>query len=263
MAVRAATADDYPAFVELFDALETGDDTTPQPEWEQRLMPQTLVYEDEGRTLAYVLFQVLADLGYIRHLAVDAAHRGRGIGRTLMSAVGARLREAGIETWCLNVKPDNVPAIALYEKLGMRQQYTTHVVRMHWDVPARLPPADADVDLLEPSDDAAVEAALGMPGGLIAKQRGPGCELLVARRDGHPMGLAAFRPSFPGAYPFRAADLGTTRTLLDAMYPRRDETKEIVQVVLEDAEPIARALVDAGGWPHLEIVHLKGPVPTP
>ncbi len=262
MAVRAAAPADYPAFVGLFAALETGDDTTPQPEWERRLMPQTLVYEDTGRTIGYVFFQVLDALGYIRHLAVDAAHRGRGIGRTLMSAVATRLRESGIETWCLNVKPDNVPAIALYEKMGMRQQYATDVIRMHWDVPGRLPEGDALADVLDSSDDAAVEAALGMSRGLLDLQRGREGHLLVARRDGRAVGVAAFRPSFPGAFPFRAIDLPATRTLLDAMHSRRDETKDFVQVVLEDAAPLSRALIDAGGWLHLQIVHLRGPVPV-
>lgn len=51
---------------------------------------------------------------------VDAAHRGRGHGRTLMLAAENACREAGATALTLNVFTGNTPALRLYESLGYR-----------------------------------------------------------------------------------------------------------------------------------------------
>jgi [ribosomal protein S18]-alanine N-acetyltransferase len=52
-------------------------------------------------------------------LSVLQRHRRRGIGERLMRALLSEVRQAGEidEVW-LSVAPDNLPALALYEKLG-------------------------------------------------------------------------------------------------------------------------------------------------
>ena len=51
-------------------------------------------------------------------MVVAGSHRGRGIGRALIEAVGAWARARGSRALGLRVFPDNVPALALYRAAG-------------------------------------------------------------------------------------------------------------------------------------------------
>jgi ribosomal protein S18 acetylase RimI-like enzyme len=53
-------------------------------------------------------------------LGVEAAWRGRGIGRALLMALAERARGAGIEALSLSVDANNAPAVALYQSMGFR-----------------------------------------------------------------------------------------------------------------------------------------------
>jgi GNAT superfamily N-acetyltransferase len=53
-------------------------------------------------------------------LGVEAAWRGRGIGRALLTALAERARRAGIEALSLSVDANNAPAVALYQSMGFR-----------------------------------------------------------------------------------------------------------------------------------------------
>jgi GNAT superfamily N-acetyltransferase len=57
---------------------------------------------------------------HVLSVEVDAAHRGRGHGRTLMLAAENACREAGVTALALNVFAGNTPALRLYESLGYR-----------------------------------------------------------------------------------------------------------------------------------------------
>jgi ribosomal protein S18 acetylase RimI-like enzyme len=56
--------------------------------------------------------------GEINYLYVDAAMAGRGIGRRMMAALAADLRDRGFASAALGVVAANVGAIAFYERLG-------------------------------------------------------------------------------------------------------------------------------------------------
>ncbi|WP_228551676.1 GNAT family N-acetyltransferase [Paenibacillus sp. B01] len=56
--------------------------------------------------------------GYLYHLAVDAEHRGRGIGRQLAERSLAALGEAGIERCHLMVLEDNESGVAFWSRSG-------------------------------------------------------------------------------------------------------------------------------------------------
>jgi RimJ/RimL family protein N-acetyltransferase len=60
----------------------------------------------------------VADLG----LMVAAGHRRRGVGTALLRAAESWALEAGVTKLELHVFPHNVPAIALYERLGYEQE---------------------------------------------------------------------------------------------------------------------------------------------
>ncbi|HTE65154.1 MAG TPA: GNAT family N-acetyltransferase, partial [Candidatus Binatia bacterium] len=53
-------------------------------------------------------------------LGVEAAWRGRGIGRALLTALFDRARSDGIEALSLSVDANNAPALALYQSMGFR-----------------------------------------------------------------------------------------------------------------------------------------------
>jgi ribosomal protein S18 acetylase RimI-like enzyme len=53
-------------------------------------------------------------------LGVEAAWRGRGIGRALLTALFERARGEGIEALSLSVDANNAPAMALYQSMGFR-----------------------------------------------------------------------------------------------------------------------------------------------
>ena len=73
----------------------------------------------EPEFAGFVLFQCIGDLAEILTLAVAPDHRGRGLGRTLVQQVFARARETGAEKVMLEVQDGNLPAVQLYESLGM------------------------------------------------------------------------------------------------------------------------------------------------
>jgi putative acetyltransferase len=59
-------------------------------------------------------------------MGVLAAHRGRGIGRALLSACVAKARANGLSRIELDVRADNEPAISLYERVGFRREGRKH-----------------------------------------------------------------------------------------------------------------------------------------
>ncbi len=263
MTTRPADASDYDAFVRLFAELATGDDIPSAAVWSGELAPSSLVHVIDGTVVGYIYVQSL-DVGFVRHLAIDPAFRGRGLGRSLMRAAAKQLRDRGIEQWCLNVKPDNVPALALYEGMGMARQFTSVAMRMGWDIIGRLPTPSSAVAVLplQPPEDPDVERALALPRGLLERNRArPGARLLVARDGELIVGAAVFRPEFPGAYPFRARDGGVASALMAAMRPHAIPTKTFMQLVLEDSPGLEEIFGRAGASRHLEIVQLRGPVP--
>jgi ribosomal protein S18 acetylase RimI-like enzyme len=56
----------------------------------------------------------------IHDLAVLATHRGRGIGRALLTAAEEMARSRGFDKLTLEVQEDNLPARRLYERCGFR-----------------------------------------------------------------------------------------------------------------------------------------------
>lgn len=58
------------------------------------------------------------DDAQVMTIAVTRAHQGRGIGAALLAALVARARDLGARAMMLEVRVDNAPALALYERFG-------------------------------------------------------------------------------------------------------------------------------------------------
>ncbi|NUP12707.1 MAG: GNAT family N-acetyltransferase [Polyangiaceae bacterium] len=271
IAIEPARPEDFPTFLELFEELQTGDTPPTRDQFESTIRPGTLVAKREGVIVGYAFSQIFGDLCYVRHLVSAPASRRSGVGRALMGAVVERAKEAGARRWQLNVKVDNEPAIALYTSLGLRRVFETVVVRIEWAsvraIEVELPPG-VRVGRVDEAQRARLEKAFALPEGLIAPSD---AKVLVAAFDlrDEPLALALFVPSFPGVPTFRARAVEPALAVVAALatyaVPIEDEVRtwreQGVQIVVEDAEDVARALLARGGREHFRIVQLAGNLP--
>jgi ribosomal protein S18 acetylase RimI-like enzyme len=252
-AIRAATAADYPAFAAL-SAEPNRDDIPSRERW---LDDYTLVDDAGGVLGGYVSFYRLHTAGFVRSLVVSPLARG-GIGEQLMRAAASSLRAAGVAEWRLNVKPENTPAIALYEKLGMIVEHRSTVLSIAWADTDRLVAEAATALPIDPAEDEDVERGLGLLPGRLAMARTRPDRVLVQLRDAAcaPVGVAGFDPPRAIAFPFRVAGLGLTAPLLAALRPHARHAR--FQLVIEDDDALAAMLEVAGAAVARRLLHYRG-----
>ena len=83
-----------------------------------------LVAEDGGRAVGMATAQLVVSTAEgaasagVEDVGVDAALRGRGVGRRLLAAAEAWARERGAARLQLRADRDNAPALAFYRRLG-------------------------------------------------------------------------------------------------------------------------------------------------
>ena len=84
-----------------------------------------------GGLAAYVLpkFEQARYEIYIYDLAVDEAHRRRGIATALIRALQEEARRIGAWVIYVQADPPDAPAVALYGRLGVREDV------LHFDIP--------------------------------------------------------------------------------------------------------------------------------
>ena len=80
-----------------------------------------LVALDGASVAGSIGSQSVLDEADMMNVAVHPDYRRQGIGEKLVLALAQALTEKGIRGLMLEVRESNVPAIALYEKLGFRQ----------------------------------------------------------------------------------------------------------------------------------------------
>lgn len=71
-----------------------------------------------GRLRGFVLSRLAADEAEILTIAVEAASRGKGVGRALLSENLRQATNAGAKAMFLEVDQGNAAALALYKRLG-------------------------------------------------------------------------------------------------------------------------------------------------
>lgn len=263
--VVAASREHHAEFARFFAGLELDDPVPEVDRWVAEMAPSTFFLSDGVRFVGYAFGDAYGERAYVVHLVVDAASRGRGVGRALMRELARRFRAAGSTSWELNVKPDNRSAIALYERCGMRARYASHALRIDWADVSKLPRSERVVEArsVEPADDRAIERAFDLPDGRVARVRGFAGQVLVqlVERDSV-VAFARFDPSFPGCFPFRVADPEFARVLLEQLAPHARSGDPWIQLVIEDDEPTTAALRAVGARTSLEIVHMGGAIPA-
>lgn len=134
--IRAATVADVPVLLELIRALAEyekllGEVTATEAALRETLFgersyAEAIIAWEDGHALGFALYfhnysTFLAKPGiYLEDLFVRPGHRGRGLGRRLLSAVAAIAveRDCGRFEWA--VLDWNAPAIAFYQRLGAR-----------------------------------------------------------------------------------------------------------------------------------------------
>lgn len=90
--------------------------------WEEAANENTLylLALDDRLVIGYAGAWLVAGEAQITNVAVSPAYRGQGVGTGLMTELVRRFKERGITAMTLEVRPSNVPALALYEKFGMK-----------------------------------------------------------------------------------------------------------------------------------------------
>jgi [ribosomal protein S18]-alanine N-acetyltransferase len=76
------------------------------------------VFEDETAPAGLALWQVAADEAELLTIGIVPGRRGAGLGRFLLAASCAAMREAGAMRCFLEVADDNIAARTLYERCG-------------------------------------------------------------------------------------------------------------------------------------------------
>jgi ribosomal-protein-alanine N-acetyltransferase len=76
--------------------------------------PDTFLVIEEGTMLGYIIF---TPNGHVISLAVDPAHRRKGIGTRLMNTCGSQFK---ISRLWVEVRESNIGAHKFYEKLGFQ-----------------------------------------------------------------------------------------------------------------------------------------------
>lgn len=259
--IRRASVADYDDFCRLFPELLVDDPVPGLDAWTSSLCPSTWIAAQDGNVVGYCYFQEYAEAGYVRHVVVDPTVRRSGLGAALMHATAEYLRSRGKSSWRLNVMPNNQAALALYERMGLGVKYRAKSLRLPWLALEALLPGNAVVSTLTPDRDEALERRFEIPRGQLDGGRRAGRLLLEASsatvRDS--LGLAAFNPQFPGAFPFRVCDLDAVAPLLHAMR-RHVPNDEYVNLVAEDDQRLADLLISVGASVRHEILHLEGPL---
>ena len=148
-ALTAADADLLAAMLDLFgdafDDREAYGSARPSRAYAQRLLGSNtfiaLVARHGARVVgglaAYVLHKFEQERSeiYIYDLAVAQAHRRQGVATALIRALQDIAAQRGAYVIFVQADPPDAPAIALYDKLGAREEV------LHFDIPVRGPAA--------------------------------------------------------------------------------------------------------------------------
>jgi ribosomal protein S18 acetylase RimI-like enzyme len=125
--VAGMTAADYDEAVALWRACEgiglsAADGREGIAAFLERNPGLSVVAREGGRLVGTCLCGHDGRRGYLHHVAVAAAHRGRGLGRQLVEECLERLAAAGIAKCHAFLRADNGPGEAFWQALGWQER---------------------------------------------------------------------------------------------------------------------------------------------
>ena len=132
MNIRAMTAADWPAAARIYEeGIATGTATfeTEAPgyeDWDRAHLPSCrLAAEENGTVVGWAALSPVSVRPVYRGVAevsvyVAAAHRGRGVGRALLTALIASSEQAGLWTLQSAIQRENLASLALHRLCGFR-----------------------------------------------------------------------------------------------------------------------------------------------
>jgi ribosomal protein S18 acetylase RimI-like enzyme len=124
--IEVATPRDREATIALWEAAGlTRPWNDPGSDFDLALATSTsdvLLARDGGDLVGSVMVGFDGHRGWVYYLATDPKRRKRGIGRALMTAAEAKLRELGCPRIRLMVRGGNLPARGFYEAVGYEVQ---------------------------------------------------------------------------------------------------------------------------------------------
>jgi GNAT superfamily N-acetyltransferase len=251
--LRAATADDYAAFARFFVELEVPDPVPTMERWLGEICASAVMVVEHDAPIGYGSWLPLGELGHVRHVVVDAAARGRGVGRMIMDALAQRMHTAGHARWQLYVKEENAAGRRLYENCGMHIVARSIALELRWDCVERLPRGRN----LHPTSPV---AALGVSAATLADwQQQPVAKIAMLVDDqGVAAGIARFDPEHPGARPFVVDAPDAIRPLLEALRPHKRAADESLRLVVDDREDVCACLTAAGASVLLRLLRYQG-----
>ncbi len=91
----------------------------------RRPFPGVVIESPPGRIAGYCFTHVWGSLGWLGTLGVAPRKQGFGLGRAVIAAGLAVLREAGCTTLALETMPESGKNLALYTSLGLEARYMT------------------------------------------------------------------------------------------------------------------------------------------
>jgi ribosomal protein S18 acetylase RimI-like enzyme len=126
VSLRAATAADVPRLSDLVDAAYRGYverlGGPPRPmtdDYAEVVRTHTVVVgESDGEILGLIVLGVDDEGFFVDNVAVDPAHQGAGVGRTLLEHAESAARDAGFDSIYLYTHERLVENLALYSRIG-------------------------------------------------------------------------------------------------------------------------------------------------
>lgn len=244
---RRATAADYTTFARLFPELAVPDPLPSPEQFVERMVPRIVIIEDDGGALGYGFSHLYGQTTHVVHVVAAKDARGRGVGAAIMKELRARAESEGCTRWFLNVKQENVPAIKLYERMGMSRESEGWTLRMPWKALDALP--DAQIEATAYTPDSAEDKELAKRFDLDlarieALRQRPDVAVLALKDDVGPKAFAAFDPTFPGIYPIRVAKPNLAKPLMKELLPLAKH--DYVNVWVEENRALKDLLISAG-----------------
>jgi GNAT superfamily N-acetyltransferase len=262
LSFRTAMQGDYARFARLFPELGAPE-PTPSEEWFFDRAHRVLFACDRDEVVAYTQWDTYVTQAHVAQVVVDRSRRRQGIGSALLAELRSRLGEVGCVDWYLHVRRGNETARRLYERFGLRREWTVWVLEWDatqlptWDLRGHTEPAMAFAPTAD--DDLRIEEGVGIHRGRLSALRARGeIATAVHTMAGMVVGFSAIDPQARRAANFRVAHADYAATLLESL--RALVPSGPIHLPVERDEVLAAAFRAAGMKALFEMDRMSGSI---